>query len=98
MQFYVYILSSHSRVLYVGVTRDLRRRVFEHKQGLVPGFTKKYQVNRLVYFETISSARSAFDREYQIKGWSRRKKIDLIESENLGWLDLAAEWSHGQVG
>jgi putative endonuclease len=90
--FCVYILASRSRVLYTGVTRDLIRRIHQHRLGLVPGFTQKYHVNRLVYFEETPSARSAFDRERQIKGWSREKKLRLIESTNSGWLDLAVDW------
>jgi putative endonuclease len=91
-RFYVYILASHSRVLYTGVTRDLVRRIYQHRLGLVPGFTQEYHVNRLVYFEETLSARSAFDRERQIKGWSREKKLRLIETKNAGWLDLAVDW------
>jgi putative endonuclease len=91
-RFYVYILASNSRVLYTGVTRDLIRRVHQHRLGLVPGFTQQYHVNRLVHFEETPSARFAFDRERQIKGWSREKKLRLIESTNLGWLDLAVDW------
>ena len=90
--FYVYILASRSRVLYTGVTRDLLRRVHQHRLGLVPGFTQEYRVNRLVHFEETSSARSAFERERQIKGWSRQKKLRLIDSKNAGWLDLAVDW------
>jgi putative endonuclease len=92
VQFHVYILASQSRVLYTGVTRDLLRRVYQHQLGEVPGFTRQYHINRLVYFEQTPSARSAFDREHQIKGWSRYKKVALIESVNAGWLDLAADW------
>jgi putative endonuclease len=91
-RFFVYILASRSRVLYTGVTRDLVRRVHQHRSGQVPGFTQQYHVTRLVYFEETPSARSAFDRERQIKGWSREKKIRLVESTNTGWLDLAADW------
>ena len=79
--FCVYILASRSRVLYIGVTRDLIRRIHQHRLGLVPGFTQQYHVNRLVYFEETPSARSAFARERQIKGWSREKKLRLIESK-----------------
>jgi putative endonuclease len=92
LRFFVYILASHSRVLYVGVTRDLLRRIHQHGLGQVPGFTKRYQVTRLVYFETTPSARAGFDREHQIKRWSRQKKLQLIESANAGWLDLAEDW------
>jgi putative endonuclease len=91
-QFWVYILASHSRVLYTGVTRNLLRRVYQHRIGQVPGFTRRYEVTRLVYFEETRSARSAFEREHQIKGWSREKKIRLVESVNAGWLDLAEDW------
>ncbi len=91
-QFFVYILASQSRVLYTGVTRELRRRIYQHCQGDIPGFTRRYSVNRLVYFEETSSAISAFERERQIKGWSRHKKLRLIESVNAGWLDLAKDW------
>jgi putative endonuclease len=66
--------------------------MYQHRLGLVPGFTKRYAVSSLVYFEETRSARSAFDREHQIKGWSRQKKIDLIESVNAGWLDLSEDW------
>jgi putative endonuclease len=92
LQFSVYILASTSRVLYTGVTRDLQRRVYQHRQGLVPGFTRRYRVDRLVYFEQTPSARAAFERERQLKKWSRAKKVRLIESVNAGWLDLAADW------
>jgi putative endonuclease len=91
-RFFVYILASHSRVLYTGVTRDLLRRAYQHRHAQIPGFIQDYHVNRLVYFEETPSARFAFDRERQIKGWSRQKKIGLVESTNAGWLDLAADW------
>jgi len=91
-QFWVYILASHSRVLYTGVTRNLLRRVYQHRIGQVPGFTRRYEVTHLVYFEETPSARSAFEREHQIKGWSREKKIRLVESVNAGWVDLAEDW------
>ena len=88
--FAVYILSSHGRKLYVGGTSDLHRRIYEHKMGLIPGTL--YRINRLVYFEQTSNSRAAIEREKQIKGWSRKKKVRLIEATNLGWLDLAADW------
>jgi putative endonuclease len=91
-RFYVYILASNSRVLYTGVTSDLLRGIQQHRLGLVPGFTQKYHVNRLVYFEEAPTAQFAFDRGHQIKGWSREKKLRLIESINAGWLDLAVDW------
>src|SRR5687767_9572681 len=80
--FFVYMLTSRSRVLYTGVTRDLLRRVHQHKLGEIAGFTRRYHVTRLVYFEETGSARAAFERERMIKGWSRAKKIQLVESAN----------------
>lgn len=91
-RFFVYIMASRSRVLYTGVTRDLPKRVYSHRHGLIHGFTRKYRVTRLVFFEETSSARAAFERERQIKGWSRAKKVRLIEATNAGWLDLARDW------
>jgi putative endonuclease len=89
---YVYIVASQSRVLYTGITSDLRRRVYQHKHGLIPGFTHQYRVHRLVYFESTSHIRAAIERERQIKSWRREKKLRLIESVNAGWLDLSADW------
>lgn len=80
--YYVYIMTNHSRTLYTGVTNDLRRRMYEPRQKLVPGFTNKYNINRLVYFETTSHGRVALARGKQIKGWLRAKKSALIESAN----------------
>jgi len=91
-QYYVYIISSKSRRLYTGVTDNLERRVYEHKNKLLPGFSKRYNISRLVYYETCTDVRAAIAREKQIKGWLRRKKIDLIESVNSTWDDLSAEW------
>jgi putative endonuclease len=91
-QYYVYILASRSRNLYVGVTNDLERRVYEHKQKLVPGFTTKYNIDRLVYFETTEDVGAAISREKQIKGWLRSRKIALIGSINPTWDDLSAGW------
>jgi putative endonuclease len=81
-QYYVYIMTNHSRTLYAGVTNDLRRRVLEHKRKLVPGFTQKYKITHLVYHEATPDVRTAIAREKQIKGWLRSKKIALIESMN----------------
>ena len=91
-QFYVYIMTNRSRTLYTGVTNDLERRVYEHKHELVPGFTQKYNITLLVYYEATPDIRSAIAREKQIKGWLRSKKIALIESVNPEWQDLSAEW------
>lgn len=91
-EYYVYIMTNKGNtVLYTGVTNDLRRRVFEHKNGLVPGFTNEYRISRLVYFERFEDVNDAIAREKQIKGGSRRKKVDLIEGINRGWKDLTAE-------
>ena len=89
---YVYIMSSKSGTLYTGITNNLDRRVYEHKQFLVPGFTAKYHCTRLVYFEEYSEARCAIAREKQIKGWLRSKKISLIQAMNPHWNDLAQNW------
>ena len=87
--YYVYILTTRNNtVLYTGVTNDLKRRVFEHKSGLNEGFTKKYHVHKLVYFEIFDYVELAIAREKQIKGYSREKKIKLIESVNSEWKEL----------
>jgi putative endonuclease len=87
--FYVYILSNaNNKVLYTGVTNDLERRCFEHKQKKIKGFTQKYNVDKLVYFEKFDFVDLAIKREKQIKGYSRMKKITLIEQFNDGWNDL----------
>ena len=91
-RFYVYLLASKSRRLYVGVTNDLERRLFEHKSKVVEGFTKKYNIDRLVYFEQTTDVLSAIAREKQIKSWRRSKKIALIETMNPTWEDLSTEW------
>ncbi len=87
-QYYVYIMTNHSRTLYTGVTNNLARRVGEHKLSPT-GFAKKYRTSRLVYFEQTSDVRSAIEREKQIKGWLRAKKIALVKSANPTWRDLA---------
>jgi len=87
--YYVYILTNKNHtVLYTGVTNDLKRRVYEHKEKMADGFTKKYNVNKLVYFESGSDIKEAIVREKQIKAGSRQKKIDLIDSFNREWRDL----------
>jgi putative endonuclease len=85
-------MASRSHTLYTGVTRDLTRRVSEHKQKLVPGFTSRYNINRLVYYEDFSDIRSAIQREKEIKAWRRSKKVALIESRNPVWLGLSDQW------
>jgi putative endonuclease len=93
--YFVYILASRSRTLYVGVTNDLERRIGEHREGLVPGFTSQYRVFRLVYFEAFTDVRSAIAREKEIKGWRREKKVWLIERHNRTWEDLASRPTGG---
>ena len=88
----MYILSSRSRNLYTGVTNNLFRRVIEHKKGLVPGFTLRYRIHRLVHFESFAEVRDAIAREKQIKAWDRKKRVALIERTNPAWGDLAEGW------
>ncbi len=90
--YWVYILSSRSGTLYVGVTNDLILRLAEHRSGLVEGFTSKYGVNRLVYYEETSDVWVALAREKQIKGWRRKKKVELIRTINPSWRDLSRGW------
>ena len=87
--YYVYILTNKSRTLYAGITNDLNRRLYEHKNKLIEGFTKKYNISILVYFELFNNPDDAIRREKQIKGWLRKKKIDLIESTNPERKDLS---------
>ncbi len=90
--YYVYILTNKARtVLYVGVTNNLSRRLYEHRNHLVPGFTSKYHVNLLVYFEQTNDVRAALEREKQLKGWRREKKSFLIDSTNPEWKDLSLD-------
>lgn len=91
--YYTYILSNdNNRVIYVGMTNDLRRRLYEHKNELIDGFTAKYNVHKLVFFETFSDPMEAIKREKQLKGWRREKKDALIENNNPDWKDLSLEW------
>ena len=89
--YYVYIMTNRSKTLYVGITSELVRRVYEHKLKLLEGFTKKYNITKLVYFENTTDVMAAISREKQIKGWLRRKKIALIESANPNWKDLSED-------
>jgi putative endonuclease len=84
-------MASHSRVLYTGVTNNLCRRAYEHRHKIVEGFTKRYNVSRLVYYEETNDVNAAIAREKQVKRWRREKKIVLIESVNPAWLDLYEE-------
>jgi putative endonuclease len=92
-QYFVYIATNGSKTLYTGVTNDLARRMFEHRNSLVPGFTSKYRIDRLVFFETTSDVVAALAREKQIKGWRRERKVALIETDNPRWSDLSKEWA-----
>ena len=94
--YYVYIMANKSRTLYTGVTNNLERRVLQHRRKLVPGFTARYNINPLVYYETFGDARAAINRETEIKGWRRMRKIALIESANGDWKDLSDGW-YGKV-
>ena len=87
--YYVYIMASQKQgTLYIGVTSDLKKRVYEHKNDLIDGFTKKYQVHKLVYCESTDDVKAAIQREKQLKKWKRQWKIDLIEEDNPEWRDL----------
>ena len=91
-RFYTYILGSLSGTLYIGMTNNLARRIWQHKQHEIAGFTARYGVDRLLYFESFDDGRTAVDREKQFKGWTRQKKIALIEARNPSWMDLSKEW------
>ena len=91
-QYYVYVLTNkRNTVLYTGITNNLKRRVYEHKEKLVNGFTKKYNITKLVYYEVFEDPENAILREKQIKAGSRQRKIDLINTKNRGWMDLYEE-------
>ena len=90
--YYLYIMASKTGTLYVGFTSDIKERVYQHKNHLLPGFTDKYNVERLVYIETFGEAFAGIGREKQIKAWRREKKVRLIDSANPKWDDLSAEW------
>ena len=89
--YYVYIMANRTRRLYIGVTNDLIRRVYEHKHRLVPGFTSKYFLDRLVYFQDTDDVSAAIAREKELKGWRRAKKVALIEKVNPKWSDLSRD-------
>ena len=91
--YYVYLITNwNNKVLYIGVTNNLERRIYQHRNKLIKGFTEKYNVNKLVYFEQTSDIESAITREKQIKHWRREKKNRLIESTNKEWQDLTKKW------
>lgn len=89
--YYVYILTNKSFTLYVGVTNDLIRRVWEHQNEFVDGFTKKYHIHKLIYFEEYGNINQALEREKQIKAWTRKKKIDLIKTVNPEFSEIPLE-------
>ncbi len=92
-KYYVYILASQRNgTLYIGMTNDLQRRVFEHKTGVIKGFTQKYGVAMLIYFEEFQQVEQAIERENNLKKWKRAWKLKLIEKENPNWNDLAKDW------
>jgi putative endonuclease len=88
----VYILGSYSGTLYIGVTGNIRRRIWQHKQHAIEGFTSEYDVTRLLYFEVFDEVLNAISREKQLKGWRRAKKVALIEKQNPQWKDLSRDW------
>jgi putative endonuclease len=93
MNYYVYILANKKNgTLYVWVTNNLERRIYEHKNKVIKWFTSKYNIDKLVYFEETNNIISAIEREKQIKAWNRKKKLELIENINKNWLDLSLEW------
>jgi putative endonuclease len=91
-QYFVYIMSSHSGTLYIGMTNSIYRRALEHKSGQIDGFASKYGCTRLVHYESFDDVHRAIGREKELKGWTRAKKVALIESRNHRWVDLAEHW------
>ena len=93
-EYFVYILSNFTNsTLYVGMTNDLRRRLYEHKNKLIPGFTEKYNVHKLVYYEITTDVKAAIQREKRLKKWNREWKIELIKKNNPKFNDLSSEWA-----
>jgi putative endonuclease len=92
MPFYVYIMTNEAKTLYIGVTNDLARRVHEHKTGTVSGFTSRYKLNRLAWYDTFDRVVDAIAHEKRLKRWNRAWKLDLIETVNPGWEDLIPPW------
>jgi len=90
--YYTYIVASRSHNFYIGMTSDLMKRIWQHKEGVFEGYSKTYKCNRLVWFERCPSVLEAIAREKQLKGWGREKKICLIEQENPVWIDLSEGW------
>lgn len=94
-QYYLYILTNKKNgTLYIGVTNNLERRMFEHKNKLVEGFTKKYSLDKLIYFETFQYVNDAIKREKNMEKWKRQWKINLVEKNNTYWNDLSSDWNY----
>lgn len=91
-EYFVYIMTNRSGTLYIGVTNNLQRRIYEHKRKLVLDFTSKYNINRLIYFESTSDILEAISREKQLKGWTRKKKLDLIRTTSPTFAELSEDW------
>ena len=92
-EYYIYILTNwNNKVMYIGVTGDLQRRLHEHRNEMADGFTKRYHIHKLVYFEQTTDVHAALEREKQLKGWKRDKKNQLVEEMNPEWNDLSAAW------
>ncbi len=95
--YFVYMMTNVTGMLYVGVTSNLEGRVFQHKMKLIPGFTSRYNLTQLVYYEWTEDVVAAITREKQIKGWLRKKKVALIESMNPKWRDLSGDWTQSEM-
>jgi putative endonuclease len=92
-EYCVYMMTNRSGTLYIGVTNDIMRRVSEHKTGILKGFTSRYKMNRLLYVEATADIDAAIEREKQLKGWTRMRKLELVRELNPNWRDLSEEWS-----
>ena len=96
--YYVYILASLNRALYIGFTSDIEQRIWQHREGMFGGHTSKYKICRLVYLESFGNPRDAIAREKEMKLWTRIKKVELVERDNPEWLDLSANWGNSAHG
>ena len=93
--YFVYMFTNwNSKVIYIGVSNNLKRRLFEHRNAAADSFTKRYNINKLVYFESCDDIKAAIEREKQLKGWRRQKKNNLVERMNPTWEDLSADWDN----
>jgi putative endonuclease len=97
-EYFVYIMTNHARTLYIGVTNDLPRRVWEHQNGSVSSFTGRYRITQLVWYASFTDVNEAIAFEKKIKGWTRKRKIELIEAKNPYWFDLADIWDGPKEG